>query len=210
MPESASEKAAHRIAAQIATEWVGIGPLRIVVDGPSGSGKTTFAKQLARCLSAYSPDPEEGLQTEPKAQMSPQACRMTNSASPILVLNSDDWVLGWEGYSAATRVTEELLTGKRACYPHFDWVRYEVAEEACPDPALTWIVEGSGSLTRTSAEAADFTVWVEAPEEEAKARALARDGDDFAPWWDTWKAQENHHMLTHQPKSLADYVVATG
>lgn len=186
------ETEARQIASAVASTWRGARPLRVVIDGPSGSGKTTFAAYLADWLA------------EDLAQ------RSTKSGPLVLVLNSDDWMVGWESYAATTRITEELLTGERVCYPHFDWVKYEVTEEVCPDPRAAWIVEGSGSLTAASAQSADFTVWVEAPKDEAKERALARDGDSFAPWWEVWKKQEECHALVHQPKSLADYIVTTG
>ena len=150
--------------------------MRVVIDGPSGSGKTTFAVYLAEYLAE--------LLAEHPAK--PPAKHPAMSSTCVLVLNSDDWMVGWESYAATTRITEELLTGERACYPHFDWVKCEVTEEVCPDPRAAWIVEGSGSLTKVSARSADFTVWVEAPKDEAKKRALARDGDSFAPWWEVW------------------------
>ncbi|GAB3624689.1 hypothetical protein GCM10027418_27740 [Mariniluteicoccus endophyticus] len=63
------------------------------------------------------------------------------------------------------------------------------------------------ALTPASAAYADCTVWLELDAAERKRRALARDGDAFAPWWDHWAAQEAEHWRTHDPRALADEVV---
>ena len=52
-------------------------------------------------------------------------------------------------------------------------------------------------------------LWLEMDAEERKQRALGRDGNLFAPWWDTWATQEAEHWARHDPVSLA-HVVITG
>lgn len=203
---------AHKVAARLlgvlrAKASAGLGaeenarPTRVVIDGPSGSGKTTFAEELAQEITL---ELARKLEAEPGAQGNQAA------SHDVLVLHSDDWVPGWEGLAQGSRITEQLITGKRDCYPRFDWVKYEAAEQVCPEPQALWIVEGSGSLTPATLAAADLTVWVEAPEDQAKTRALDRDGEDFAPWWETWKKQESHHATTNNPRDLAELTIDTG
>lgn len=126
-----------------------------------------------------------------------------------LVLHSDDWVPGWNGFERGTKVTEDLVSGARDSYTRFDWETYQNGEEVCPDVTRDWVVEGSGSLTRETRAHADITIWVETDPKKAKARALARDGEDFAPWWDTWKTQERQHESQNSPRDLADFIVTT-
>lgn len=123
-----------------------------------------------------------------------------------LVLHSDDWVPGWRGFAEASQITEQLVTGRRDCYSRFDWHQMRPAEEVCPDRGRPWVVEGGGTVTPVSAAAGDVVVWVDADRQLAKKRALRRDGTMFAPWWDTWRQQENEHFEVHDPQALADIV----
>ena len=47
-------------------------------------------------------------------------------------------------------------------------------------------------------------VWVDAPEEVRRERAMARDGDVYAPWWDVWAAQEHRLFAVEQTQAAAD------
>jgi hypothetical protein len=50
---------------------------------------------------------------------------------------------------------------------------------------------------------------VELDEATRKRRALARDGEAYAPYWDRWAAQEAAFIAREHPQALADRVVRT-
>ena len=50
---------------------------------------------------------------------------------------------------------------------------------------------------------------MEAPADVRKQRALDRDGDTYAPYWDVWAAQEAEHFAAEQTRRHADLVVRT-
>lgn len=52
-----------------------------------------------------------------------------------------------------------------------------------------------------------WSMWVECPGELRRIRALDRDGEMFAPHWETWAAQEDRHLASERPLSLVDEVV---
>lgn len=160
------------------------GPLRIVIDGPSGSGKTVLAHKLAGELDRDCP-------------------------RGVLVLNLEEWIPGWGGLAVGTATAEALLTGQVDQYSQWDWQAKKWTGKSFPDPNKCWIVEGCGTLTPTTAEAATLTVWVETDPHTARRRGLERDGEEYAPFWDQWHAQEQEHWAKHRPQTLADVRVAT-
>lgn len=183
--------AAQQIAAAITEQAES---LRIVIDGPSGSGKTTLAEALADELAA---------------RLGP--------ASRPLVLNVEDWTPGWDGLAAADPTTRALISGKTSRYRRWDWMQGDWAGSVHPgsggwvpvDPTADWIIEGCGALTPQNAAAASVSVWVHTDPATAKSRGIAREGDQYAPFWDQWHAQECAHWEKHHPWSLADFVVET-
>ena len=70
------------------------------------------------------------------------------------------------------------------------------------------IVEGSGLLTPTTARLGDVRVWLEAPADARKRRALARDGETYRPHWDQWAEQEERHLSRDDPQRHATHVFA--
>lgn len=174
----------------------------IVIDGQSGSGKTTLMADLVRTLRMA-------------------GVRRFQVASP------DWWFPGWSGLRQGSRFTGQLLagtptlTGRRpssaSTSPRrirrvWDWDRNAWGGVTLLDPKRPLLVEASGSLTPVCAAAASLRIWVEAPgsADDRRLRALRRDGELFAPWWDMWAAQEQQHLNDHDPRSLADYVVVNG
>ena len=155
----------------------------IVVDGGSGSGKTTLARLL-------------------------QALWQELAARPVQLVSLDDCYPGWNGLSAGSlMVFRDVLHPLRPGYLRWDWERQRPAQWVPLDPTAPLVVEGCGSLTRSSRRLADLALWVELGADERKRRALARDGAGFEPWWDTWAEQEAAHWAAHQPQRLADLVV---
>lgn len=183
----------------------------ILVDGRSGSGKSTLAGLLAR-----------------------QA--RTAGVRGVQVARLDSWYPGWHGLSRGSAITEALLVGGpvpagetplrlpgpwiRHAYPAWDWDLDRVSRGVLLDPHRPLVVEGVGALTPVSAGAADLRVWVEvdAGDDPGRAaregsirrtRALARDGEAYRPWWQTWAGEEDRHLRRLDPSALADIVVRT-
>ena len=153
----------------------------LVIEGRSGSGKTSLA---ARLIAAWP------LRT------------------PVQLLALDSVYPGWDGLEhGAEIVREQVLVphgrGLVGTWRRWDWERAEEAEAHAVDPALGLIVEGCGALTAASSQLADVTVWVDGPREARRRRALERDGDTFRDHWDMWAAQEDAHILRHEPHRRA-------
>lgn len=123
------------------------------------------------------------------------------------VLHMDSWYPGWNGLAEGTAIAEHIVTGQRTHYPRWDWEQGEVAELVDVDISGPWILEGCGALTPLTYAACDLAVWIDVPEETGRQRGLDRDGAMFAPWWDTWHAQEMRHWEQHNPRDLADWII---
>ena len=138
----------------------GAGPRVVAVDGRSGTGKTDLAAALARRTGAA-------------------------------VVHLDDLYPGWSGLAAAVELLGEVLDGLRsgapASHPVWDWARGAYVREVALPTSGTVVVEGVGA---GCARPVDLLVRLEADAELRRARALARDGETFAPHWDAWAAQE--------------------
>jgi hypothetical protein len=90
----------------------------------------------------------------------------------------------------------------------WDWVTGRPAEWREFDPEKPLVIEGSGCLGRASRPLATYAVWVELDEPTRKRRALARDGEAYAPHWDRWAAQEQTFFERERPDLLADVILA--
>ncbi|WP_299036542.1 hypothetical protein [uncultured Pseudokineococcus sp.] len=159
----------------------------MVVEGRSGAGKTTLAAALGRDLGAP-------------------------------VLRMDDLYPGWDGLAAASaRLARDVLPGWRRGRPvrarRWDWAlgrwSVDVADDVVVPACPLLVVEGVGAGVLDAAAAPDVLVWVEAPDDVRRRRALVRDGDAYAPHWDRWAAQEAEHLAACDPRSRADVVVRT-
>lgn len=111
------------------------------------------------------------------------------------MLHLDHVYPGWNGLAAGVRaVREEVLVplsrGEAGRYRRWDW-HTSAPAEWCPVPATAvLVVEGVGASVAATGLAA-LSVWIEASTPLRRRRALARDGDAFAPHWDAWAAQED-------------------
>jgi uridine kinase len=155
------------------------GPVRVVaVDGPSGAGKSTFATLLAEALG----DPP--------------------------VLRSDEFPVPWEGDPLAwwpvlaERILAPLSAGLPARHRPYDWRRgkYGPAADVPVSPVL--IVEGVGAAWREAPCA--YRIWVEAPRELRRHRAITRDGAEIAASWDAWSVREAEHFAADRTRERAD------
>lgn len=188
-----AEARADRIAARLAARGWGAGPSVVLIDGGAGSGKTTLARHLAYRLGAE-------------------------------IVHLDALYPGWGGLSAgAVAVERDVLA--RGGYRRFDWERGEQAEWVSVARSGPLVIEGCGAITagtvaaarrlcrgeaRGEADRGVTAIWVECPEPERRARALARDGELFRPHWDRWAAQEAVHRATDLPIARSREVVHTG
>ncbi|MDU0968546.1 MAG: AAA family ATPase [Actinomycetaceae bacterium] len=153
----------------------------IAIDGRSGSGKSTLAARLA-------------------ADLTPRVPGLT-------CLAVEDWYPGWDGLAEGARIlVDSVLTGESA-YQRWDWHAGTFGPHVEVDPHAPLLIEGCGALTVRSRPLIDFAIWVDAPRDVRKSRALARDGETYAPFWDAWAAQEDALIADNHPENLADVVV---
>lgn len=154
----------------------------VLIDGRSGAGKSTLARMLQQ--------------------------RLDGDAD---VLALDSFYPGWDGLHAASvmlarDVLEPRSAGRPGRWRRWDWDRDVPAEEHLVEPGRMLVVEGSGSLTASTSRHATVSVWMDAPASRRRARAIARDGDAYAPHWQRWAAQEERHIAENDPAGLADIV----
>lgn len=152
--------AGERAPASSTNEAVPVGVPVVTIDGYSGSGKSTLAAALARLVSGWQ------------------------------VLHLDDWYPGWDGLEAgadiARRIAADLRGGRASSYEAWDWENGATGA-TIPVPLAPTIIEGCGAI---EAEA-DLAIWIADPgEEERRHRALARDGQTYAPHWQRWARQD--------------------
>jgi len=136
----------------------------------------------------------------------------------------DDLYPGWDGLAAGSeRLARDVLPGWRSGRAvrvrRWDWAldRWSGAAEGADDaaddvvvPACPLLVlEGVGAGVLGAVAAPDVLVWVEAPDDVRRRRALARDGETYAPHWERWAEQEAEHLAACDPRSRADVVVRT-
>ncbi|MFD1859097.1 4-amino-4-deoxy-L-arabinose transferase [Aeromicrobium camelliae] len=172
------------VADALAEREPACGRVRVVaVDGRSGAGKSSFAEQLAERVSAA-------------------------------VFSLEDVYPGWHGLEATVPIVRDVLAAlavdEFGRARRWDWERDRPGDEILVPPVPTLIVEGVGAGAMALRPFLSLLVWLEAPEPVRKERALARDGETFAPWWDVWAAQERAHFAREMTAGAADLVIRTG
>lgn len=171
-----------RIIAALASAAPRAGGSRVVaVDGRSGSGKTSLAARLSDRLRA-----------------------------PTVSL--EDLYGGWDGLERGidllvSAVLEPLAAGRAARVPRYDWIAREWAPPVVLEPPDALIVEGVGAGASRAASFESLLVWLEVPASVRKRRALDRDGETFAPYWDQWAAQEDAMLARERTQDRADIVI---
>ncbi len=153
----------------------------LLIDGRSGAGKSTLADELQRQWVAST------------------------------VVRLDDIYPGWDGLAwAAEHLRSALLepraTGLPGRWRQWDWATGTAGTWHTVEPGRRLIVEGAGALSAPHRELADLGIWVHAPDDVRKLRALRRDGDTYRPHWERWAAQEDVHIARCAPRSAADFV----
>lgn len=179
-----ADRLADRVLDRLSRSSPGPAGVRVLgLDGRSGSGKTDLAAALA-------------------------------SRVPATVVHLDDLYAGWQGLAAAlpgvcADLVRPLVAGRPGRYRRYDWVAARPAEWVTVRPADLVIVEGVGALAVDCAADYALRVWLEAPTEVRRRRALARDGDTFAPHWAEWADQEEQVFAAHPAREVADLVLDT-
>ncbi|HWR85363.1 MAG TPA: ATP-binding protein [Rhodoglobus sp.] len=128
--------------------------------------------------------------------------------APLLraqLVRLDDLYPGWDGLDEGSAAVPGLLRTGR--WRQWDWATDRPGAARTVDLGHPLIVEGVGALTGASRALADAAIWVELDAGTRKARALARDGETYAPHWERWAAQEDVLLRRERPRELADLVV---
>lgn len=172
------------LAALIATRQPACGSSTVIaIDGPSGSGKTGLADGLA-------------------------------AVSDAAVLHLDDIYPGWSGLAATPplirEVLERIAVGEVGLVNRWDWAAGQDGPLLHLPPSPLLILDGVGSGAAVIRPYLSLLLWVDAPLDVRKRRALARDSGAYEPFWDTWAAQEAQHFAAEQTRIHADLVIDTG
>lgn len=149
-------------------------PVIIAVDGRSGAGKTTLAVELAARLRVH---------------------------HKVSLFHLEDIYPGWNGLAAGieryvTTVLAPLRNGDAAEWVSWDWQNHYDGRSHVTLPAEIVIVEGVGAAASAARPMLDAVVWVDAPDDERKHRALVRDGSTYEQFWDSWASQEDEWLET--------------
>lgn len=168
----------------VRTRQPACGRVRVVaVDGPSGAGKSSLADDLAERTGA-------------------------------VVLRTDEFVPGWTGLAQmppalADGLMKPLARDETARPPRWSWVRDTWVGARPVEPVPLLVLDGCGSGSRVLRPFLSVLVWVEADVATRQRRAMARDGDAYAPWWDVWADQERRLFAAEGTRAAADLVVRT-
>lgn len=172
------------LMALIAARAAACGTTKVIaIDGPSGAGKTDFAAGLSGAIGA-----------------------------PVLHL--EDVYPGWLGLAQTPGLIADGVLGRLAVdeigsVARWDWDRDRPAGPIRVRPAPLLILEGVGSGARVCRPFLSLLLWLEAPADIRKRRAISRDGETYAPHWDRWAAQEHDLFTADGIRAAADVVIDT-
>jgi uridine kinase len=155
----------------------------ILVDGRSGAGKSRWAA---------------GAQQD----------------TGFTLISLDDFYPGWDGLDAGhSYVFRHGILPWAQHHPahlhQWAWDTMTPGEVVTIDPADSLIIEGCGALSALTAPFATDSFWLDAPANVRSSRALARDGDMFAPHWERWALQEERFYKLHASPQRAHHRINT-
>lgn len=152
-------------------------PLLVGVDGRSGAGKTQLVV---------------GVRSE-----------LTALGHTVAAFSLDEIYPGWDGLRAGVEqyvsaILPRLATGDTAQYRRWDWYAHglESGVDGAPgklvslQPGDVVLCEGVGATVAEARRWLDLSIWVDAPEDLRRRRALLRDGDSYRGHWRQWAVQE--------------------
>jgi len=146
----------------------------LALDGRSGAGKTELAHRIAALLRA--------------------------DGTATTVVGLDELYPGWDGLERGVdllvaHVLAPFAAGQRRLHlPRWDWTADRPGPVEDRDAGGVLVVDGVGCGARRCAPYLSLLVWVEAPDSVRRERALARDGETYAPHWDLWARHEQAHQ----------------
>ncbi|MEO5662046.1 MAG: 4-amino-4-deoxy-L-arabinose transferase [Nocardioides sp.] len=154
----------------------------ICVDGLTGAGKTTLSESLASLTGAP-------------------------------VIHADELLEGWGGLPGLGATIDALLrplaAGRSSTWRRWDWQASAWAETHTVSPAPLLIIDGVGSGAAAYDELITTLVWLEADRDVRHVRGLARDGEDFAPYWEKWAADEAALHARERSRERADLIYSS-
>lgn len=188
-----------RTHAELATRVLAGPPLvghsrLVAVDGPSGAGKTLFATRLADALDAARPP---GPVADPV----------------VTVVHTDDLLDGWDDQLTFWGRLEELVldplrAGRAGAYRRYSWLRGEFTpRQIVVEPTPVVIIEGVTAARAAIRPELSLAVFVFAPADLCRRRALERDGQTLGPHLETWRQVEDVHFQADRTAEHADLVV---
>ncbi len=154
----------------------------ICLDGPSGSGKSALAREIAAMTTAT-------------------------------IVPTDDLCPGWDGIPALGAVIADLLRplaqDRAGTYPRYNWITGRTAETVVVEPCPLLVLEGVGAGGRAWSDRTAVLVWLDAPEDVRRERAIARDGEYFREHWDAWAQAERTFFADQDVQARADLTFET-
>ena len=101
-------------------------------------------------------------------------------------------------------VLEPISRGQAGRTPRWEWGADGPGEDIVIEPGGILILDGCGSGSRIIRPYLSYLIWLDAPTEVRRARAMARDGETYEKWWDIWAEQERDLFAAEQTAAAAD------
>jgi uridine kinase len=132
------------------------------------------------------------------------------------LVNTDDFVQGWNGLGASIDLLEEWILrpirrGESAQWLRYDWDLMRTTEWVAVPPTSVLVVEGCGVGAQTLSGYYSYLVWVEADESLRRERLPERvDWEMYRPFVEIWAEQERALRVGDDVAGRADLIVESG